>query len=330
LIFSLFENINKKVTYTLVILLTLILFVICAFRGPDVDRDYNTYITAFNGDNLSVAIFEPTFVLISQVINFFFRGNVIFLFIFYALIGVVIKIYALTKLSTNIFVSILIYISYYFSLHEMTQIRIGAACTFFLLALPHLISRNKLYFFGLIAISICFHFSALVLIPLWFLDTRKLVKIKWLIFIFGSVIGGIFLKSLITFIFENGTFGPFQQKILAYEFANNSELNVFNIWMITKLIIAFYLVIYSQKFKYINSNSIIFIKIYILSLCAYFLLSFNPAFAVRINDIFGMSEIILFPIIVFIFKPKLIGKIIIYFIASTYIYLNLFYLKILD
>jgi hypothetical protein len=285
---------NKKVNNILVIFLTLILFAICAFRGPDVDRDYNTYITAFNGDNLSVAIFEPTFVLISQIINIFFKGNVLFLFIFYALIGVVIKIYALAKLSTNIFVSILIYISYYFSLHEMTQIRIGAACTFFLLSLPHLLNRNKVFFFGLIAISICFHFSAVVLIPLWFLDTGKLLKIKWLIFIVASIIVGIFLKSLITFIFENGTFGPFQQKILAYEFSNNSELNVFNVWILLKLIISIMSILLFRRLYLYNSYAILLVKIYIISLCSYYLLSFNPAFAGRVNDIFGISELLLF------------------------------------
>ena len=78
-----------------------------------------------------------------------------------------------------------------------------------------------------------------------------------------------------------------------------------------------------------NKYSFLLIKIYIVSISSYYILSFNPAFAGRINDMFGIVEIILFPMIMFLFKPKIFPKLLILCMASMFIFLNLYYLKII-
>lgn len=193
-----FESKNKYFDYLFYILFTVILFFLCAFRTPGIDRDYETYISAFNGDNISNAIFEPSFIFISYIVNTFFNSNSIYIFIIYALLGVVLKSYAIKKISNFYFLSLLLYFSYFFTLHEMTQIRIGAACSIFLLSIPQLYNRNKIKYFTYVIISISLHFTALLLIFLWFINFKKLNKLNWFLIMISSIIIGLFLKPFIT------------------------------------------------------------------------------------------------------------------------------------
>jgi hypothetical protein len=58
-------------------------------------------------------------------------------------------------------------------------------------------------------------------------------------------------------------------------------------------------------------------------------LASNPTLAGRIGDLFAIVDIITIPLLIYTFKQKILGKIIIIFIGSTYLFLNLFYNKII-
>jgi hypothetical protein len=206
IILSITDTKNKYYNNFIFYFFTIILFSICAFRPSGIDRDYETYVSAFNGDNISNAIFEPSFIFISYIVTTFFKSNTIYLFIIYALLGVVIKSFAIKKIANFFLLSFLLYFSYFFILHEMTQIRIGAACTIFLLSIPSLYNKSKLKYFIYVTLAITLHFTAILLIFLWFIDHRKLNKYSWVFIMIFSMFIGVIFKSLITYIFENINF----------------------------------------------------------------------------------------------------------------------------
>lgn len=329
IIISIIDTKNIYFNLSVFYFFTFILFSICAFRPSGIDRDYETYVSAFNGDNISNAIFEPSFIFISYIVTTFFKSNTIYLFIIYALLGVVIKSFAIKKIANFYVISLLLYFSYFFTLHEMTQIRIGAACSIFLLSIPSLYNRNIYKYFIYVILAITLHFTAILLVFLWFIDYKKLNKYSWVFIMIFSMLIGIIFKSFITYIFENFNFGLLQNKILAYQNDNNSTINIFNIWMLTRISLILFLIYKSDILIKNNKYSFLLIKIYIISISSYYILSFNPAFAGRVNDMLGIVEIILFPMLIFLFTPKILPKFLLFIIASMFLFLNLYYLKLI-
>jgi hypothetical protein len=168
---------NTKLVYNLFFILCgILLMVIAAFRG-DGDSDYSGYIEMFNRQDFFVV--EPTFTLISYIVRTFLGGNVIYLFIIYAILGVTIKLFAIKQLSELWFLSVVIYVSNFFILHEMTQIRAGVASAFLLLCVKPIYERNGKMFLLFTTIACLFHYSAIIILPLWFLTTNP--KKTWLL-----------------------------------------------------------------------------------------------------------------------------------------------------
>ena len=160
------------------ICLAIVLITIAAFRGEGVDRDYSNYVSYFHEQDFLFV--EPSFVLISIIIHFIVGPYPIFLFIFFAILGVSLKFIAIKQLTELWFLSLVIYISYFFILQDLTQIRAGVATSFLLLCIKPIKERNwkKFLLFSFLAFS--FHYSALLIFPLWFLGGKS--GRKWLFF----------------------------------------------------------------------------------------------------------------------------------------------------
>lgn len=95
------------------------------------------------------------------------------------------------------FVPIIVYLSFIFQLHEMTQIRTGVMSGLFLLAIQPIAERKWVKALLLIGIGAFFHISALVLIPLVFLSNKDMslksrmiwmaiVPISYVVYFVGS------------------------------------------------------------------------------------------------------------------------------------------------
>lgn len=313
----------------LYLIFSIILFIVCICRNEGFDRDYGSYVNAFFEDGEFLTISEPAFLVIKFVIKYLFNENFTILFVTYAIIGLLFKVLYLYFTSSKIpFFSFLLYYSYYFSLHEMTQIRIGAALTFFLIGLNYLFKRDFPKYIILILVATCFHFSAFIFLFLIFLNTSSFDRKIWILIPVCSIVFSLVLNKYLSGIFESINFGFFQYKVDAYSESFNSEFNVFNSWAILKIALCS-LMIYKYKLL-IRSNlfNVLLLKIYILSICVYFLFSFSPIFSNRLSDMLGLVEIILLPNLVLLFKPNTLGRVFIVLYAFSLFYLNIFYLKL--
>lgn len=322
---------NKSSIYlkiTILILWILLIF-IAGLRGENVDRDIRNYKDLFfiYKDTWNITI-EPSFVLLSHLVKSVFRSNFVFLVIIYSFIGVSIKIFAIKKMSDFWLLSLLIYLSNFFLLQEMTQIRFGIATGLVLISLKPLYERKWKNFLVIIILAILFHYTTVVALLLLLLNPRKInVKVyAFLIVISYFVI--YFLSFNTTNLINNIPIVNIQNKILAYEYDNNAPLNLFNIWLIMRIFLSFIFLWKIDLLMSKNKYSILLVKMFVFSICSYVLFSANPSYSIRVSDMFMVSDIILIPCIIYIIRPKYFARIIVIFISFSYLFLNLFYNKI--
>ncbi len=309
------------------LVLWVIFFGIAAFRG-DVDFDHKGYEEMLS--NSQSLIVEPSFIFFSYLINTFLEGTPIYLFVAYAIIGVTIKFISIYKLTELLFFSLIIYLGNFFILHEMTQIRAGVASGFLLLCIKPIYERNFKSFILFAIIAFTFHYSAVVIFPLWILgnNPRKI----WLFFSIPISYVIYFADlNLIRVIPIPGV----QEKILMYQSISEFELfdikktNVFSLVFIGKILI-FYILLY--KFDWVESKNKYFpilMKVYCLSLISYLIFTHIPAFSTRVSELYGIVEIIIIPFLIYVFSPNYISKIFVVCTGLGFLLITLFYSKII-
>ncbi|PZX92483.1 hypothetical protein DOS84_15295 [Flavobacterium aquariorum] len=319
------EKITKKIIF---LCLGFLLITIAGFRGEGVDRDYNNYIEMFQQQEFIST--EPAFVLISIFIHSYIGDNYVFLFVIFAILGVTLKLIAIKKITDLWFLSLVIYLSNFFILHEMTQIRVGIASALLLLCIKPIYDRNWKIFLLFSALAFSFHYSAIVILPLWFLDQKPRkrvlllsVPIAYVIYFLGI---NIITKIPIPMI---------QNKIEMYqtlmELGDEGSIliNVFNLVFIAKIIIFYFLLYKYEIIIQNNKYASIVMKIYSISLISYLILAVMPPLATRVSELFSIVEIVAIPFVFYIFEPKYFSRSILIFIGVCLLLINLFYVKLI-
>lgn len=173
------------------IILSCVLLIILAGTRVDVGMDYRSYVEIFEGIGRGEAYsLEPGFIILNQIINYF-TDNPQWLFFISSAITLVLIYRFTAKYSVNFAYSVFLYFGLcliFFSFNTLRQfISIGIA----LLAFGPLLERRFLrYAFIMIAASM-FHLTALIMLPLYFLLSVKITKLK--IFVMSVVAVGMYV-----------------------------------------------------------------------------------------------------------------------------------------
>jgi hypothetical protein len=312
--------------FYLFLFVCVVLIIVAGFRPEDSVLDYDLYLKNFSDIKSNTQVFiEPTFILISSLVN-----SSIYLFLIYAILGVSLKFIAIKQLSELWFLSVLIYLCNFYLLHELTQIRAGVASAILLLCVKPIYERNwkKFVFFALLGFS--FHYSALVIFPLWFLghEPRK----KWLIL-------SIPISYMIYFLGINLVLvlpiPGIQEKLETYKSIQElgdevwNSINVFNLLFLTRITIFYFLLWkYDLVLRY-NKYLPILIKIYCISLMTIPIFATMPVVAFRVNEFIGIIEIILIPLMFYVLRPVYFSRAVILFIGLCLMLIVLFYNKLI-
>lgn len=313
-----------------------ILILMAGFRPVGVDPDSANYeLTFYNIDDPTVSfIFEYSFILICQIGRLIIN-DVHIVFLTYAVIAITIRFYAIKRLTPLIFLSLAIYLSNFYILHDFTQLRVSIASSLFLLSIPDLCEGKKCRPFIFMLIALFFHYSSLVLFALLFLSNQDLTK-KWRIGLACIVPFGIVMLLLHIDLITVIPIPFIQDKIEKYQllqeytnmFEDASLLNAF-LWI--KIVIFLYALYFYDTIKDYCYYLPLLLKIMGLSLFAYFGLSQLPVVGGRISELFGVTEIILFPyVIYYTIKPTIIAKSLIVLLAIIEFSFNIFIWKLLD
>lgn len=306
----------------------MLFFMLSALRPENFDRDYESYVYIFNNIDDFFGYIEISFYLISKFLRSLNAGYFV-LFMVYAFLGVLLKFYTISKISTFPMISLLLYFSYSFLVHDLTQIRINVALGFVLCSIIPYFEKKYILSALLFSLGVFFHYSTFVFLVILFLNKDNISK-KWYFFIPLSYILGLFSLYLYNY-FDMVQFSYIEYKISAYEGElSNEKMNIFNSWQLLKITFAYFLMFRIDYLKQFSSYTVVFMKMYILSILVIPLLHVNPVLSQRLSDIYGISEIFLIPMILFLFKQEAISRLLIMFYALAFFILNIYYINIFN
>lgn len=322
------EDYIKRYRFFLYILMGFVMVLIAGLREIGLDPDSENYEYSFHHyyQSTEMGMVEPSFTLISAILNVF-TDNVHFLFLVYAFLGVTIKLYAFKKNLPCIFVPMMLYISFYFVLHEMTQIRAGVVSALFLLAVYHIAKKEKRKALLLIIVGSFFHYSSLALLPTLVFGnkdfTRKgsilialLIPLSYLIY-FGGI--SMLLNTDIPLI--GNKLAIYQQAMEKGKMTVN--INVFDPVHLVSVMLFYYTLYFRKTITAFNDNYNVVIKIVAIGLFLHTSLAFLPVLALRISQLYCIVNIFLFSGIVYTFKQKWIGITVLVLLSIFQMYLAL-------
>lgn len=310
------ERLSPQKSKILYFIFIVFLSVIAGFRNGEYMPDYDTYkgfYSAIISGTFSYFI-EISFVYIAKLSNLISNDNSVGLFLIYAVVGVSLKLYAIKRLSNLVFYSVAIYISNYFILQEMIQIRAGIATGFILLSLLPLYERDIRRFLALILAATLFHYSSVVFVMLWFFKPDRYNRWFYICLI---LLGYLIHFSQVDVMQVVASFIPFSDiviKLSTYTDKTRAEslaLNVFGLFVFSKILIFFYFSFFAKKIEQHNQYIFLLLKCYAVGIFAYIALSAYPEIAVRICYTFLASEIIIIPTLVYTIKGHILPRLIV-------------------
>ena len=322
------EDYIKRYRSFLYILMGFVMVLIAGLREIGLDPDSENYEYSFQHyyQSSEMGMVEPSFTLISAVLNVF-TDNVHLLFLVYAFLGVTIKLYAFKKNLQCIFVPLMLYISFYFVLHEMTQIRAGVVSALFLLAVYYIAKKEKRKALLLIIVGSFFHYSSLALLPILMFGNKDfnrkenimialLIPLSYLIY-FGGI--SMLLNTDIPLI--GNKLAIYQQAMEKGKMTVN--INVFDPVHLVSVMLFYYTLYFRKTITAFNENYNVVIKIVALGLFLHTSLAFLPVLALRISQLYSIVNIFLFSGIVYTFKQKWMGITILVLLSIFQMYLAL-------
>lgn len=209
--------------------------------------------------------------------------------------------------------SLLLHFSLFFFILDMSGLRQGFALTVFFYSIRFVYERKFIKYFLCLIFAASFHWSAYLLIPLYFVFTKKLPSLALIAF-FGISLLIFFLKiSWLGFMINKalpliGDFG-FAARLILYSNYNSANLervlNANTIINVLFFIVTFFLLIYYRKhLEKQNAFFNIFFNIYILQIFAFFCMYEFIEMADRLRLYFTISNLIILPSIIYLFYSR--------------------------
>lgn len=232
---------------------------IAALRADTIGTDLPTYKEGFfefvaGSDRLTSRTWEVGYVLINKLVMFV-SGNFNMLMVLCTLITLGFVVYNIYQISPGPCFGLFLYISlgYYYASFNMLRQSLAIAISLF--AYKYLLKRVFVKYMIIILFASIFHYSALILIPLYFIvkiniNSKSLVILipLWLISLFGAM-------KLIYF------FEPFMGKYVSY-LTNSTYMQgrgIKNLALPTVVFLTGYL--FRKQLYKINSNNKVLITI---------------------------------------------------------------------
>lgn len=318
---SVFYLAGKRVNIAQLAFICGILVLIATFRSEDMP-DWISYWLFWN--SLDGERFEIGFTFLADFVKKVSSNFYLFLFCCAAL-SVSLKILAIYRMTPQVLGTLVVYLGHTFILHDMIQIRCGIASGFFLLAIYSKVNRNLVKFLTFSFLAFLFHYSAIIIFPLWLLSSTRPHKKLYLVLIFLCYLFGTSfpIANFIQVIPIEGI----QNLWKMYEHTLGDEMSIFGIMQLSRLVICIFLFCFVDKIYIQNKYAIFLLKIYALSIMSFVLLSGVPTMAQRISEFYQVVEILLIPMIVYTIKCNvLVKRICIIAFGLLFLWMHTFYL----
>lgn len=243
-------------------------------------------------------IIEPFFLVLAKIIV---KNDLPYylLFLIFAAISVSLKINLITRTSRNIFASALIYFSYFFLIHDSTQIRASLAIGMLYWALLYLSDGKYLRFLVMVLISSAiFHVSSILFTPIIFFCRPKSYKVLIILVIVSVCFYlskvGVFsiIDRIVSSLGSSTTLGL--NKIAVYAETRMDD-DTFNPLGLISIFSAIFAVLVLLQRKSMNDFEKLCLNCFLLSISISFLLFDFGALQIRLRAIYSFSIVFLAP-----------------------------------
>lgn len=315
-IFAFYEDrISERQKFSILIIYCIYFILLASFKELATTADAENYERIFyNNDHPQIELtVEASYRYLSQFI-LSIGGGVRVIFFIYAFFTIILKVIAMNKLTPYIFTSMLIYIPFYLTLHDLVQIRAAAATAFLMMTVVVLATNgNKVKALLLILCATFFHTSSLVYLPILLIGNRKFgTKLRLVIVCTIPLLMVAFFleKDLASLLPEYAFLG----KALSYKenTAKGLEVSSFSIiylgyvWLkycLLILLMYYYDVIVSN-----DSRAPIIITLFTLSIVIVMSVSSFPVIATRLSELFGIIDGIAFTYLMYAIRPRYMSR----------------------
>lgn len=322
----------RKRVFVYIITASVFLVLFAGLRGKDVSSDYSTYSEYFQNIHRQrslqfISLIEPTFIFVS-----YYLPTVRAVMIFFSLLAISFKLVAFNRLTPFVFFSVAIWFSSFFLVQEMNQIRAAVATGLLLLSIPSIIDKKALHFFLIIFVASLFHYSALVFIPIYFLNSIKVQFLYFLIIPVSYLLNalGIGFLDILKHVHITIVESKLEDYNTLYSMGMYTKINIYNPIILLRILIIYGLLLNTKKIHAKNRYYIILVKSYVISISILVLFSTLPAFSLRVSDIFGIVEIILLPFFLYVYNPKFLIILLLFMFSAFILSIDLFYNKFLN
>lgn len=295
--------------------------------------DTRAYVSAYNevlsNPKLST---ELSFKAIANFV-FFLGNNVTLLFFIYAFLSVSIKEKIIKKDTVFPLLSWLIYLSCWYILHDMYQIRVGASIAFFLLSLPYLQNKNPKKYFLCTMLAVFFHTQALIMLPLYFIGSKKIngrtvfiydfiIIVSYLFYFLGIDILALFLQVLTKIKIPRVEQLQFYYSISQSGIIDLGKVNAFSPIVLVRLFVTIFLL---HSYRFLNEKPLypICIRLSMISFAARMFFYAIPVIGMRVYEYLSVVEILLLPLSLFAIKEKKIVHALLFVYCMFFILLRL-------
>ena len=335
LIFCLAGEELKKNKQWLLLVMVLFLIAFAGFRGNNVSKDHSIFQAFYDkalpfqallsnpGLFFKAAKVEPSFLILASFIKTYLPGlGFTLLMVFFALFSVALKAKAIVKYSEFIFFSLFIYLCNTFMLHEIIQVRAGLAAAVVMMAFEPLVERKLGKFLLIIFLATFIHYSALIFLPFYFLNTKKINPVVYIAIIVIPFLLSTFHFDPISLLLKYDL-GVYTEKITIYikeQLRLKHAINKFNLTILFQLILSVFLLFYRTDILEKNKYSVLFLKINMISIGVFYLFFSLPVFAFRLWEMLNIVQIFLIPTLIYYIKPRWIPELIIVLVGIAFYY----------
>lgn len=308
----------------------LLLFFLCSifiliasnrfWMGTSDTEAYIEFFEQFDDFWLAILRYEPTFSFLAYSIKELYDSSYLFLLVI-SCIGVGLKFMAIRLYAPYVYLSLLVYFSKYYLLQDMIQIRAGVASAIFLLSIKHIQNRNFWLYMRNVCIACTFHFSAAVYLIFYFICNKRLsLKVFFLVTIGLITLARVFEVNSYLIQFAYDYFHKIQIYVESKNQGIEEEVNIFSVEFIMNSCLFALFYFFRSKFIFRYPYYDIWLRSFLLSLGISILFLDFPVLSLRFSELFGVVSILLFPLVIDIFKEKLKGYIVYFLIIFALSY----------
>lgn len=300
-------SLDKKVDTVTALICSALLFVFllffAIFRDGSVLPDYKAYVKLFENPHRNMHV-EESFYLLRSLVKFLSPSdNVLYLFAVYAALGIGIKFYAIKKYSPYALFSIVAWLSSFYLLEDLIQMRASVAGALLLLFIPCVAQKKWLGTVLIFLMAYCFHNSAIIFLPILFLNPARINRNFWIIgygIAFLVNVLNIDFYEILNYVIKVIPTPFVSDRLSAYFIREyqvaGGRLSMYAPYTLSLTLVCFYLLFHIDRIRETSPFSIIWLKVAFMSLYVYSLSI--PGVTVRLSELLSIVHVFLIPLLV--------------------------------